>query len=255
MSQLIRAHKGSILTGLAALLVLVGLFAAGYSSMNLWPRAPLPYAKAKRLTPPSTGEIRLTLHRAGLDAEALAACGLSANDATAVVTAGRSQIASSIETLRSTDADLCSAAATRDRLLHRCITAEATPEERSTLASAESAVTYAQTAFQTAIDAVFTAATGDLSSDTKTLLQTLLANRPRPLPTRYLTAARNDGDWSTLNKAVANKKVTTRTGEQADPTLASALESFDTSSAVSTANSNLQSNLSSVTAAWNSATE
>lgn len=264
MTKILKAHKGSILSVLSiamALLTLVALGITGARSGSGANRPAVNKPAAARRDPPAltNAELSLALYQVGLDPEALAAAGLSANQTAVLVGAARTYLTDHIGSLRSDEAALDSASAERDRLGFLVQTGRATADDRTAYATTLASASSAQAAFQADLDAVFTAATSGLGSDTTTLLSTIQASRQTwhlaavGGRVQYLVAQRSASDWVSLRDALDNARVTARTGEDPDPTLASLLSGVNASSPVSTANANLQANLAAVQSAWTSA--
>ena len=199
-------------------------------------------------------DIRTSLMRAGLSPEALTAAGVTSNQIEGIVSDVEASDAWTGHALATADAAYAAAREDVDRLSRVVSSGTGTEQDVTDLAAAKTALASAETAQASALIALFTAGKADLAGGTQTKLATLRGNLGRDVPTEFLAITRTDDQWLRLGKLLAHERVCAKTGEDPDEDAAVELAELRADTAVSAAKAYLDSNLPSVTAAWNTAT-
>lgn len=202
----------------------------------------------------STTTKRAALIRAGLGAEALAAAGLTSQQASTLVGHGESLLAGEPTRLSAADAAYSSARVTKDALERKIQSGLATQEEVASFASASSALASAEADRAAALASLVDAATASLSEGQRALLSTMHSNRERGLSPAFLTVNRTDAEWLALRNALSNEVISARNGDEANATCQSLLSTVRANETVAAAKSAHDANLATVTSAWDSAT-
>ena len=206
------------------------------------------------LASPSTGDVDLWVRRSGLTPKTLSACGMSSGQVSARIGDARSQVVSRYGQIVENQQSLDTATANAQRLRRLVASGAATEQDKTDLATAETTLTTARASLQTELDAIFDAATTGLATDMISKMRRSHTNRSRwGLPAQYCVIDRTDTQWVDLRDAVAGKQIKDRTGRTQDQALIDALATADAHSDVSTAKSNLDSTLSEVTSAFDTA--
>jgi hypothetical protein len=245
---LLRIRLGAALPALAAALA---LGAAVVAAFTLAPSAKRPAVSSVRLVDPlTTFEVATTLSAAGLDAQSLAAAGLSGPEATSLLSRARSHLQEHIQTLRDADSARAASQASYDALRRRVESGLASEADLSNLATAASALGSAQASRQSALDALSSDATSQLDPAKVIRLATLRGNHGWEVPIQYRAANRSQPDWVALRDALANDRIAARRGEDPDPAAHQLLLDAQANANVSAAASSLQ-NLPDLQAAWN----
>ncbi len=229
---------GLLIGGVAALAGLGVLGATLYSSrpaMNSMAMVAAARARHAYAGEPTPMQLTGALARAGLAPEPLAAAGVGPESVAALVSAARAALHDG--ELVAADADTRKARADVDRL-RRAVSTGAATDQKAALDTALVALATAQARAQTALDAVFTAATPSLTAEQRTALLAIRNNRPWSLPTRYLAENRAQADWVTLRDALSNQRGVANLGDDPNPDLAAALNDADSASAAVQANLN-----------------
>ena len=246
-----RARARSSLFGFTLLLVGVPFWWIRFPH----PRPPIPAATMLRLSlPPTTpADFPATLIRAGLDPKALAAAGVASGTVSAVLSNAASQINSDPTALSSADDALASARTSVDHLTSLIQSGHGTQDDITALATAQSSLATATSQRQTALDAIFNAAVANLSDAQKTALSKIRANRPWDVAIEFLVVDRTESQWVQVRDALANERIAVSLPDSLNQTAQSNLATWRSDTGVASAKSSLDSNLSAVTTAWNSA--
>lgn len=231
-------------------LFLLAVIAAAVGIKLAWPTE----ARAAASVAPNSNLVT-TLHRVGLDPASLAAAGVTGNAAGGIVSALKSHFVSSPSTLAEADTAYASARVAHDQLDRKVAAGNVSGQDVVALQQAVANLASATTTRTNALNAAFTAATANLSEGQKTTLSTIQANRSWELALPYLAANRTQSEWVALRNALANKKISTKYGEAADPAATQLLQTVDATAAVSNAKANSETYLAAVTTAWNSAVQ
>lgn len=203
------------------------------------------------LVPLAEGALGVGLIRAGLDPDALAASGVSPAQTPSIVQAVSDYLALNHLLLGAADANWAD-------LQRQCSQLERTTQ--SGLASEEQVAAYpslkaqrdlAAANRQGIVDAVFAVGSVDLSQTQRAMLTAIRANRSWDLPIEFLVMVQSEADRVQLRECLANERISTESGEPADPEAQAFLAQCRGDLAVATATINFQTNLASVSAAWN----
>ena len=195
------------------------------------------------------------LLRSGLDADALAAAGVTADaDATEVVDDVKAHLVTGLTDLRDADSDYATQRNLVDSLRRKVRSGLASQEEITQLATAKTDLATATSDRETALDAIFDAGTADLSQSSTDLLETIRGNRHWKLPLEFLTGDRTEQEWVDLRDALADERISANfEGEEVSAGSASLLSTCRAVQCVSTARSNLDTHCGHIQAAWDSA--
>ena len=197
-----------------------------------------------------------TALRAGLGPEALACAGASASDTSTAVADLAGSDGYTGGDLEAADASYRNARGTADKLQRLIKSGKATDEQVQEYQTAKTDLATAEAAVQSALDALFTAGTTNLSASEKTILTQIRANASRRgFPTELLTVSRTDQEWMDLNKALAHEKVCLEKGEGLHTDVVTLLATVRGDGTVATAKANLDANLVAIQAAWDAATD
>jgi hypothetical protein len=236
-------RRGASLLGIAVALILVPV-AFRFAWVSL---APTAHAAS------GNGALEVTLIRCGLDAEALAAAGLSSNEVSAVVGAMSDAIAADPGTLENADAALASARVEADALTRRVASGLASDDEIAALASAKATRSSAEAARVAVLDGLFEDATAGLAQAKIDALELIRANRAQELPVEFLAKSRELTEWHALRKALANERICAKLGDDPDQAMQSALATWRAEESCASAKSAYDTNGDSVKSAWDTA--
>ena len=237
------ARRGASLLALAVLLIAVPI-----AARLAWVAARPPAAAAE-----GQEGAEVALIRAGLDGEALAAAGLSAQETTAVVTAFEEEWGEAAAALAQADEGYASARVASDALTRKVASGLASQEEVAALAAAKTALTNAEAARTAAVDGLFEKATIDLAAAKTATLYAIRANRGQDLPVEFLVKSREHTEWHALRKALSNERVCAKIGDEPDQAMQSALATWRADQKVAAAKTAVDTNGDAVKAAWDSA--
>jgi hypothetical protein len=192
--------------------------------------------------------------RAGLDPKVLAAAGVSAQATTSLVSAANTYLLEHPSQLSAADTAYADARRESDRLQRLIQSGQGSAEDVTAYQTQMAAFAAATTQRQAALDAIFNAATANLSQGQKTTLSTVRANRASwDSPPEYLTVNRSQTEWVQLRDALANERIAIDYPDTLDQALQAQLATWRASEAVAAATSGIGANLQMVTNAWNSA--
>jgi len=213
------------------------------------------------LSAPSQADVMIALHRAGLDAESLAASGADSEEAGEVAADVMAYVLANPAALQTADTAYGSARSNHDQLARIVRSGMATEQQIEELATARTTLATTEAARDAAVDAVFAAGTADLEQPQVTLLQMLRSNRDhwRNLPVEFLTVEHAENDWLALRNALAEERIVASGGFGSGPdgelsaASQSLLASERTNGTVATAITNLSTNLALIESAMDSA--
>jgi hypothetical protein len=234
------ARQGASLLGLAFFLVLVPI---GVRVAWLTFRGPAVVATAG-------ADLEVQLLRAGLDSHALAAAGLSAQEASALVDAFASAVAEAPAALANADASYVSARKASDELTRKVASGLASQEEITALSQAKGALEAAKTARTQVLDGWFNDATVALSAPKANTLALLRVNHGRVPAIELLVKERSDAEWHAIHKALNNERIAAKIGDEPNQAQQTALAAWRADPACATAKTNHDSNSSAVKTAW-----
>lgn len=239
-------NKPVTLCGLAGVLLIVPIW---------WRFTPAP-TPAPLAPPLQAANLEVNAMRAGLDARALAAAGVSAESTTSVISSANQYLLAHPSDLPAADAAYATARSESDRLQRLIQSGQATPEDVTAYQTQSAALATATSQRQAALDAIFNAATEGLTSPQRTALSTLRANRAlSEASLEFLAVERSQSEWLQLRECLANERIAVELSDTLDQEMQAQLATWRAVSAVATAKSNLDTNLSSVISAWNAAVD
>ncbi|MCC7011089.1 MAG: hypothetical protein IT454_00890 [Planctomycetes bacterium] len=192
--------------------------------------------------------------RAGLDAESLAASGVTSSSVASVIATLVTAEGDLTTPLSQLDAAHTSARAARNAAERKIQSGSATQQEIAGFAALESALASAQTARDGALNSLFTSATAGLTAGQRAALSAIRSNRSWKLPTEFLVTSRTEAEWIALRDALSNERAAAKNGETPNATCQALLGTERAVAAVASAKASLDTNLASVTSAWNAAT-
>lgn len=242
-----RPRLGSILNLTLALIGVAVLGALGFVSGRH-----LPWATSTLEDEVKPGESAVVLTRIGLDARALAAAGVTAQQTTVLVNAAEAYMSTHLESIRQADQNWADARAEVDRLTQLIQGGGATEQEVGALGAAKAALTQATAARQSLLDAAYAAGTAELGGNAVSTINAIRTNT-WDLATQYRVANRGEVEWVQLRDALASLRVAGDYGEEPDQHSVQIVTTADSDPAVAAAKTNLDVNLPAVTAAWTQA--
>ena len=196
-----------------------------------------------------------TFIRLSLDAEALAAAGVSAAEVPGVVTALEESDEAQSGALATADAAWAAARQEADRLSRIVRAGNSTPQDVTDLTAAKEALVSATAARDAVLDALFDAGTGVLSAGEQAVLAEVRANRRWKLSMEFLVISRTEAQWVELRDNLMAEKVCAKMGDTLDSEVVQALSAARAQTDVAAAKALLDANLAAVRAAWDAAFE
>jgi hypothetical protein len=196
-----------------------------------------------------------TFIRLSLDAEALAAAGVSAAEVPGVVTALEESDEAQSGALATADAAWAAARQEADRLSRIVRAGNSTPQDVTDLTAAKEALVSATAARDAVLDALFDAGTGVLSAGEQAVLAEVRANRRWKLSMEFLVISRTEAQWVELRDNLMAEKVCAKIGDTLDSEVVQALSAARAQTDVAAAKALLDANLAAVRAAWDAAFE
>ncbi len=227
----------------------LALVAAPLLSFSL-PLLALPGASA----PAASDGLAETMLRVGLSPEALATSGCTATDASAAVSDLDDHLAESGGAIASADSAWADANAAVQTLKRKIQVNQATQAEIDSLAGLEATLAAAQSTLQGLLDGAFEAATDSFSQSEVDTLLSIKSNGSWGIPTHFLVVDRTEASWVALRDALAEERIAAKYDESVSAESQALISAALADSDVATAKTNLDTNLASVAAAWESAT-
>jgi hypothetical protein len=215
--------------------------------------APSAVSAALATSPILTDDVDTALIRAGLDPQALAAVGVSANAVSGIVASFRDAMELEPVRLSTADTQYSAARVESDRLRRLIESGKGSAQDVTSYQTQVQALTTATSARASALAAFKTAATQNLSANQIAMLGRIKANRVRELPVEFLVIDRSDAEWVSLRDALANERVAAKHGEEPDAAQQAALATWRSNASVSAAKVSLDTNGATVKAAWTAA--
>ena len=202
------------------------------------------------LIAPTASDLEVALLRSGLDPEALTAAGLSGANAATVVSDLITYMTNNPGVLDSADASYSSAKSTADQLKRTIQSGLGVAQDLTAYTTAKANLASATTSREEVIDDFFTAATANLNQAKINKLSTIVANAYWDRPTEFLTVTNTEADWVELRNCLAHERIANANGEAVDAGVQTILNGYRGNGTVTTAKANLDSNLATVTSAW-----
>lgn len=198
-----------------------------------------------------------TLIRAGLDPAAITAAGVSSGTVTSVLQAAADTINANPTALPNADTALASARVDSDRLRALIQSGLAQQEDITAYQTATANLATATAQRQAVLDQIFTTAIASLSAGQKTVLTQIRSNRgsdfSKDYPTEFLAVDRTQVDWVSVRDCLANERIAIQLPDTLDQGAQAQLATWRADPTVSAAKNALDTNLASVTTAWNTA--
>lgn len=198
-------------------------------------------------------DLHVSLLRAGVSPDALAAVGVAANGVSVVVAAAQTHVSTEASALTAADAAYATAKRESDRLRRLIESGKARQEDVAAYATQYSALAAATSAQAVALQVLFDAATAGLGSEQRTRLMRIHGARSWGLGIEFGVVERSQSDWVELRGALANERFAAKYGEEPDQAAVAYLAHARANQAVASARANLDANRAVVTSAWNTA--
>ncbi len=203
----------------------------------------------------ASSNLEVALLRAGVSAQSLAAVGAPTQAIFGIVDAAREHFVAQSVTLASADAAYATAKRESDRLRRAIESGKSAPEDVAIFQLQSAALATATTRQESALNALFAAATVALTQSQRGLLRRIHEQRTWGLPMEFLVAERSEPAWVELRGALANERFAAQYGEEQDPAARTLLAITRADAQVAAARTGLDTNLTYLTASWNSALE
>lgn len=210
-----------------------------------------PPSSALRTT---TTNLAVLATRVGLDAESLTASGVTSGSVASLVAALAVAEGDLPTPLAQLDATYTSARASVRAAERKIQGGTATASEIAEFPAQEQALANAQATRDGALASLFTSGSAGLTSTQRASLTAIRANRSWKLPTEFLVVSRTEAEWIALRDALSNERTAAKNGDTPNATCQALLGTERAVAAVASARASLDTNLSSVTSAWNAAT-
>ena len=201
--------------------------------------------------PPANTEMASVMMRAGLDAPALAAAGLTANEVTTLVAAAVAQFNTNPSTLAGLDLAYAQARTSVDSLRRLVRSGQGSAEDVTALATAKQTLLSATNARTSYLDGLRSTGLAGVSASASATVDRILANGIWDLPTQYLVKDRTQAQWVDLREALSVEAIAAKYGEPFPQVTQSYLAGVNAESEIATAKVNLDTNLAAVQTAWN----
>ena len=203
------------------------------------------------LLAPTASDLEVALLRSGLGPEALTAAGLSGANATTVVSDLITYMTTNPGVLDSADSSFSSAKNAADQLKRTIQSGLATAQDLTDYTTAKANLASATTTRDGVISDFFTEGIANLSPAQKDALSTIRGNAYWDRPTEFLTVTNTETQWVELRNCLAHERIANANGEAVDAGVQTILNGFRGNATVSAAKASLDSNLATVTSAWN----
>jgi hypothetical protein len=212
-------------------------------------------SNAPLATAPAVATDGVTLLRLELGPEELAAAGVTSTQVATIAADMDASGPAQNGDLEAADATFASAKQTHDALLRIVKSGQATEQQVTDLQAAKTALDAAVAARESVMDDLHDAATASLSTAVQAKLDQLRANGSVKVPTQFRVLSKTSTEWLELRELLAHEDACAELGDDQVPAKAAALAAWRALADVAAAKSNLDSNLSAVQAAWDTATD
>jgi hypothetical protein len=192
--------------------------------------------------------------RAGLDANALAAAGVSGASTTSLMHSVDQYLLAHPAELTSADSAYANALVESDRLQRLIQSGLGTEQDVTTYQSQSAALSTSTVQRDAALDAIFNTGAAGLTQGQRLALSKIRANRNWNLAIEFMTVDRSEPEWVNLRGTLAYERISGQDGVSLDPEAQAQLATWRADPTVAAAATSLGTNLSAVTAAWNAAT-
>jgi len=205
--------------------------------------------------PPTITAVELTdgMLRAGFDAKALTAVGLTSNGVAAFITAYRDSLATQLAAIDAADTSFDAARVASDALRRKIESGKGSGEDVTAYQTQMSAMNSAKASRDAAFVSARTPVEALLTSEQRAQLARIRVNKTWELPMEFLLVDRTEVQWVALRDALSNEKIAPRYGEEVAPQHASVLSAARSNPDVALAKTRLESSLASVEAAIHAA--
>jgi len=202
----------------------------------------------------SAAEKQVTLKRAGLDAQTLAASGVTSGSISALVQALNAHLVLNPDAISGAETALANARRESDRLLRLIQAGKATQEQVGEYQVQKAALAAATAQHDSAFNAVFTATTAGLSQQQRETLSAIRANAANAeVSVEFRTITRTKQEWMQLRDDLANERISATEGVQANPSGQARLATARANATVAAATTALNTNLAAVAQALTTA--
>jgi len=247
---MMRRHLGK--ARYPALVVLAAIGIVLFARLQLVDRSRANAAMSLML--PTSSELTSALIRTGLDAETLAASGLSADNVNTVVANTYEHLIGVQPLLELADGTMADARRQTASLKRIIQSGRATDEQINAYPAASGALAQVRTERAALLAGVFEAATADLGQSHLSALAAIRANRHWDLPVEFLVVERTQAQWVELRDCLANERIAARLDDEVPDDQAQAtLTELRAQPQVAIAKANCDSGLDVVTTAWEQA--
>ena len=203
---------------------------------------------------PTASELAVALVRAGLDAEALAAAGVSASSVGTVAGDVTEHLMTNQTLIELADAAVANAKQQANQLKRVIQSGRATSEQIDAYPGATLQMSQDRAQCQALVDAVFDAATANLSQAQRDTLGAIQENRSNwDLPLEFLVVDRTEPQWVELRDCLANERIAAKLGEAPDAGPQATLAQLRSDPLVAAAKANLDANSAVIDNAWQAA--
>lgn len=209
-------------------------------------------AEAPLAPAPASTPMAATMMRVGLDAERLAAAGVSSQETSAAIAAAVEEHDTG-DSLAQADADFAACKATCSKLEREIKSGLASSEDVTAYKAAAEDLATLTAARDAALEAIFEAGIVGLSAAEKATLRTIRENAHWKLPVQYLTVERTEADWVKLRDYLDARRMHQEDGEEVPAEVTSHLATVESADKVSGAKASLDSSLAAIQTAWNAA--
>ena len=191
--------------------------------------------------------------RSGISPEAIAASGIASSAIVGMIDDLTQSDPAQNGELADADAAYASAKSTHDSLQRIVKSGQATDQQVADLQQAKTDLAAAASARDAVLDALFDAATTDVTAAQKATLGTIRGNRRWKLATELLVIDRTDEVWIELRDLLQHERTCQKLGWDVDSACAARLATLRAQSNVATAKTNLDTHLAAVRTAWEAA--
>jgi len=248
-----RLHNGLILLKALGVVIAAGaLVWLGTWPLRSWTASRFLVVPASRITP-TAAQVDVALRRAGLNPDALAACGVSVNETTAIVTAVRSALTTDPDLVEGPEETLGQEQKECDALLRLVRSGLASEQDINDCQTARTDADEARATRDGVLDDLFTDLIAGLDVDVRNRLTSVRGNAGWDLPVVYKVVTRNEADWVHLRAALANERIAAKYGEDPDEAEQDFLSDVRSDAAVALAMTTHEAAIDDVTDAWNNA--
>lgn len=231
MSLALRHGRTTLSALLLITLVALLFFAADLRSAN---------ARVEPLPPVTPLETIGHLARTGVDAEMLAAAGLTAAQTNAMLEDAEADLFDRRVPLMSLRAEHAEAARSAEELKRSIQAGTAGDEAPAQYRALVTSRDQLQADFESQQRSLLVSAFVDLTSEQRAALETLRANRERSAPMEYRVVERSEEDWIALRDALANLRIASGRGRSPDSACQTLVNLCDAEAEVAAARSALQ---------------